>query len=125
MRKLDFIIIISVLLIAAGTFFFNSFINFPMKDSSRVSVVSEGEEIYSLALPDIPMEIALENRYGRNTLRLTREGAEVIYASCETQMCVHTGRITNSRQVIACLPHRLIITLSGVEQDNDVDAIVR
>ena len=78
-----------------------------------------------MALPDTPMEITLENRHGRNTLRLTRDGAEIIFASCPTQICVHTGKITNSRQMIVCLPHHLIITLEGSEHGADVDAVAR
>jgi len=128
MRKFDFIIISVVLLIAVGAFFF---INRQMSGRARVSVVSEGVEIQSVALPDTPMEITLENRHGRNTLRLTRYGAEVICASCPTQICVRTGKITNSRQMIVCLPHYLVITLSsfngednGGEHDS-VDAVAR
>ena len=122
MRKLDLIIIGAVLLLAAGVFFIDR------SDSGgvyRVSVVSERAETLSMTLPDAPMIINLENRYGENTLRLTHDGAEVIWASCPTQICVHTGKITNSRQVIACLPHYLIITLEGEDHRADVDAIVR
>ena len=122
MRKLDFIIISVVFLIAAGGFFMN---HRGVSGELRVSVVSEGAEIQSMALPGTPMEITLENRHGRNMLRITRDGAEVIWASCPTQVCVHTGKITNSRQIIACLPHHLIITLKGGEYEPDVDAVAR
>ena len=131
MRRFDFIIIGAVLILAACVFLIFSP---PAENPARVYVVSDGTEI-PIDLPDEPIEIELENRHGRNTLRLTRHGAEVIYADCPTLICVRTGKITNSRQVIACLPHYLIITLSSTnfpsnnDRDSagahDVDAIVR
>ena len=122
MRKFDLIIISAVLLAAAGAFFMNR----PASGGGySVSVVSEGAETLSMTLPDTPMIINLENRHGRNTLRLTHDGAEIIWASCPTQICVHTGKIKNSRQMIACLPHYLIITLEGEDRGADVDAIAR
>ena len=122
MRKLDFIIISALLLAAAAAFFMN---HANLNGGLRVSVVSEGTESQSMALPGASMEIVLENRHGRNTLRLTRDGAEVIWASCPTQICVRTGKITNSRQMIVCLPHYLIITLDGGKDEPDVDAVAR
>ena len=122
MRKFDLVIIGAILLVAAGAFF----INRPDSDGGHsVSVVSERAETLFMTLPDTPLIINLENRYGRNTLRLTHDGAEVIWASCPTQICVHTGKIKNSRQMIACLPHYLIITLEGEDHGADVDAIAR
>ena len=46
-------------------------------------------------------------------------------ADCPSQVCVHTGRIFRTGQVILCLPSRIVIRLEGVRIDPDApDAVL-
>lgn len=48
---------------------------------------------------------------------------EVTYANCHGKDCVRTGKISREGQVIACLPHKLLITISSGE--DEMDAVAR
>ena len=41
----------------------------------------------------------------------------VTAANCPDLVCVHTGSISHTGEVIACLPHKLIITISDYSED--------
>ncbi len=46
------------------------------------------------------------------------DGVQVIHADCPTQICVHTGRIAHTGQVIVCLPSRIVIRLEAGQDQN-------
>ena len=44
-------------------------------------------------------------------------------ADCRDQVCVRTGTLTHAGQAAVCLPHRVILKLTGTSTDG-IDAIV-
>lgn len=53
------------------------------------------------------------------------QGLRVALSDCPTQDCVHTGTITRSGQSIVCLPARIVIRLEGgTARPEDVDAVL-
>lgn len=45
-------------------------------------------------------------------------------ADCPDKLCVMTGQIAKSGQQIVCLPHKIIVKISGMN-DNDIDGVTR
>ncbi|MDC7220988.1 MAG: NusG domain II-containing protein [Spirochaetales bacterium] len=65
--------------------------------------------------------LLFENELGRNVVYINGEGSvTIIEADCEDQLCMTMGPITRTGQYMACLPHRLFVTITG-EEDELVD----
>ncbi|MDR0671049.1 MAG: NusG domain II-containing protein [Oscillospiraceae bacterium] len=60
---------------------------------------------------------------GWNLLRVEPAGVRVAEANCSNLTCVHTGRVSVPGGVIACLPHRVLIKLTG-RAEGEVDVVV-
>ena len=90
----------------------------------RAEIYMDGELIQSVALPakEQRIEIWRENPAGCNILQISPQGIMMLEASCQNQDCVHCGLKSRPGSVIACLPHRLLVRLSGVK-DGAFDAI--
>jgi len=83
-----------------------------------------GELVQSIALAAGEQEIRLESAAGYNLLHLGPQGVRILEADCHNQDCVRAGLKTAPGAMIACLPHRLLILLTGLK-DGDLDAIAR
>ncbi len=88
----------------------------------RALVRVDGETVDTLSL-NTDQSIVLETRYGSN--KITVKGGEVFVeeADCSSKDCIHMGSISRSGQIIVCLPHHLLITVTGAE--DAPDAVVR
>ena len=60
---------------------------------------------------------------GHNVIVLSGKTAVMQSADCPDQVCLRTGRLTHAGQVAVCLPHRVILKLTGTSTDG-IDAIV-
>ena len=56
-------------------------------------------------------------------LEVDADGAKMVSADCVSQTCVHTPKQTGPGGLIACLPHRVLVKLSGDFDGEGVDAI--
>ena len=56
-----------------------------------------------------------------NIVRITSEGVCVTESDCKNRICIHQGTISAGDLPIACLPNRLLITVSPGE-GNSIDA---
>ena len=52
--------------------------------------------------------IRIQNPYGSNTLSIQNGAVSMTDSDCRNQICVQTGPIEASGQMIVCLPHQLI-----------------
>lgn len=55
--------------------------------------------------------ISIETAEGRNTIVIDDSAIAVTDADCPDRICVKTGPIQKKDEVIACLPHRLLIEI--------------
>ena len=66
-----------------------------------------------------PRTLTLEDGRGRNTVLVERGRICVSEADCPDQICVKQGWISDGTVPIVCLPHRLVIEITG--DGGDVD----
>ena len=101
------------------------------KNNLTVNVYSCGELVFSEQLKHIDRDIYLtiipaeENGHPTvlegfrsytgdfNVVRINASGASVANSSCKNQLCFYTGTINTPGIPIACLPNRLLITITG------------
>ena len=63
----------------------------------------------------------VEGQWGSNTVEVEPGRIRVSAADCPDQVCVRQGWVSDSASPIVCLPHRLVIQLTGGE--SGVDAV--
>jgi len=61
-----------------------------------------------------------ENNY--NIIRIQNDGVFMAEANCRSQICLLSGKYSHVGQMIACLPHRVLIRLTG-QAEGGIDAI--
>lgn len=68
-------------------------------------------------------EFTVQTPDGSNTICVEGETIAVTEADCPDEICIETGRASRPGDIIACLPHRLIIEVKGDAADDEPDLI--
>ena len=68
---------------------------------------------------DAPYSFTLEDGSGTNTVLVEPGRICISEADCPDQICVKQGYISDGTVPIVCLPHKLIIEITGAEGDLD------
>ena len=55
----------------------------------------------------------LESDSGKNIIEVKNGAVSVIAADCPDKVCVRRGAIKNLGEVIACVPHKVLIEIAG------------
>lgn len=83
----------------------------PGDSGGEVLVLLDGEEVGRYALSEERTVRIGEEDY--NVLVIRDGGAAVRSANCGDLTCVRTGEIRRAGEQIICLPHRLVIRVTG------------
>ena len=72
-----------------------------------------------------PVELYVDARDGRYNKVVVMNGeVKIEEANCPDRLCVKSGAIRVSGQTIVCLPHRVVVRLTGTgDSQSDVDDI--
>ncbi|MCL2718639.1 MAG: NusG domain II-containing protein [Lachnospiraceae bacterium] len=122
MKKADFFIILIILLPAlAGAAFLY------VKNNHHENIVAEiyiaGGLNYQIPLSAGHDDILIHTgEEGYNILRFEADGVYMAEANCKSQTCVLSGKFSYPGQMIACLPHRILVRLTG-KAEGGIDAI--
>ncbi len=92
------------------------------KEGSYAVVSSGGEEAARLPLSKNTELVIGDKKQGYNRIRVEDGFVFVEEADCADKICVHEGKISRTGEVIACLPHQLIITVESANRD-DADTV--
>ncbi|WP_349945634.1 NusG domain II-containing protein [Lacrimispora sp. BS-2] len=84
------------------------------KPAEQVVVTVDGKPVVTLDLhKDTDMVI---DGYGGTDHLVIKDGyASITEASCPDKVCVRTGKIHRSGELIVCLPNRVVVTIEGEE----------
>ena len=112
--------IAAVILAAAAAVFF-----FQVKNGASGTVYAiveqDSKELMRLPLSK-PGEYRISYGDSYNIIEITEAGVRMKEADCPDQICVTRGVIQKSGQSIVCLPHRLVVRLEQVG-DQELDAV--
>lgn len=115
MKKRDFVFIITVLIIAALSFFI---IRITARGANTVKITVDGELFCEKSLFD-----DCEIRINDTNIAVIENGAVYMkYASCPDKLCIHQGRIHDSSKKIICLPNKVVIE---VTKKSEIDTVVK
>ncbi len=104
-------VILAVLLVAVFFIFYMiQRMNTP-KDSLKAVIQIDGKTVHTMDL-DKDAEYVAGDPDGDYNIVIVKDGCVMVReANCANQVCVKTGQIQNEGEVIACLPHKMIIYL--------------
>ncbi|MEY8356256.1 NusG domain II-containing protein [Lachnospiraceae bacterium 54-53] len=108
------LILITTILVAAGLLSAIFYVG-NRKTAKQVLVTVDGQTVATLDLyKDTDMII---DGYGGSTDHLIiKDGyASITQASCPDKVCVRTGKIHKSGELIVCLPNRVVVSIEGEE----------
>ena len=117
MKKKD-IIIIALALLAALALYLVSQVSLGA-EASVVVVTVDGEEV-------LRKPLAMENRYeiaqddgSLNVIRVEDGAVFMEEANCRDGLCLRQSRLRNQAGTIVCLPHEVVVKLTGGAQETD------
>lgn len=125
MKKRDIVLIALLLGVALALYFGAQLLG--ADRVSSVVVTIDGAEVLRkpLAVND-SYEIRQED--GSVNVITVEDGAVYMKeANCRDGLCVQQGRMRSAAKTIVCLPHKLVVTLSGEpaqQEDEDLDVII-
>ncbi len=122
MKKLDFIIIILLLLVSAISLFALGIYKGRPVDTRTVEIKIDGKVYDSFEwTDDLQKEIKLDTQFGLNIIVIDSDGLRMSYSDCPDQVCVRDGTIDSPGEILVCLPHRLIVEIKGKRDGDGVD----
>ena len=125
--KADIVLAIVLLVLGLGSPFL---LRSDAAEDSRVVITVDGEEMGSYPLSEDRTLVLTEDGLFEKSEAGTREilnliviesgSARVEEASCKGNDCVKMGKISREGEIIACLPHKMLISISGGGDPADV-----
>ncbi|WP_329887096.1 NusG domain II-containing protein [Pseudoramibacter faecis] len=100
-------LIILALLILAGYFIYRQIDN-----RQLVLKVTAQHKTVAVLPMNQDYRHTFKTKAGQNTVVIKNGRAYVSKADCKNQICVHSHPISENGETIACLPHRLILTIT-------------
>lgn len=122
MKKKDGIIVVVVLVLAliSAIWFYGG----SKESGSRVRITIDGKKYGEYSLFQ-EQEIEISNEQGYNRC-LIRDGKVVmIDADCPDGYCVEHKPISYTKETIVCLPHKLVVEITGAVQADGIDSITQ
>jgi hypothetical protein len=117
-KKADIVLAVVLLVLGFATL---AFLRSGQKDGAFVRITVDGAVYGTYALTE-DRTVEVETAYGHNTLRIEGGRVWVSEADCPNHDCVEKGAITQTNQIILCLPHKLSVTIVN-EGEEAPDAI--
>lgn len=118
-RKGDLLVIVVLVSIGLATLAYNHFFVPAQPQGNTAEVEVDGRLVNTYSLGGEQQTIRVDTENGFNVLQIQDEQIGIIEASCPDQVCVHSGWKQRIGQIIVCLPHRLIVRISGDDSIED------
>jgi len=85
-----------------------------------VEIIVDGNEHSKYVLDDkIDKEIKVEVDEGYNIIHIHDGQVIVEESNCDNQLCVRKGVIEEPGELIVCLPHKVVVQITGTQEDLD------
>lgn len=93
------------------------------KDGVYAVVKVDGQIVHQLSLKQAGSFTVEGYQGGRNVIVVDEGSVYMQEADCPDKVCVRTGKISHTGETIVCLPHRVVVEISG--QAASLDSMVR
>jgi len=122
LQKRDLILLAAILLIAGAGLLINRLVFAEPAAVVEVAAIYEASNGTVLERFDLSKNITYtivteplsgETEPGENQLIIENGKAWISKANCPNQDCVHQGKISQSGEMLVCLPHRVTVSIVG------------
>ena len=120
MRKKDLFLLLCIVAAASVIALFMRLAGGANGTEITVSVDGETFGTYSLF---VDRTIDVENEFGHNRIIIKGGSAYIESADCPDKYCMTYKPISKTNENIICLPHRLVVRVTGAE--SEIDAITQ
>ncbi len=121
LKKKDMILICALLCVAVAGIII---VQLMQRQSGAMVTVTVGGKTYGTYSLNIPQIIEVEDDMGYNRIVIEDGYVYMEEADCPDQYCVKHAKIHYSHETIICLPHELVVEISGGE-NMDVDVVTQ
>lgn len=112
------ILVITLSILAMGAL--NFFVYAHTGTTVEIELDGKSYAKYELAQINSGKSIEIRSELGYNIVAMSKDGVRVIDADCPDKLDVLQGKINKRNQSIICLPHRLVIRITGGGGETDV-----
>ncbi len=84
---------------------------FARHTKAKTAVITINNEPYKTVDLSVDDNFQIKTPKGENTVEIKNNSIAVISADCRDSLCVKSGAISKPGEVIACLPHKLLIEI--------------
>ena len=121
--KRDLILILVCVAVAAAAYIF---MNYVIKKNGNYAVIKvDGKVINTLELDKDTTLNVTGYQGGTNIVTIKGGRVKMTEADCPDELCVKTGWVSRTGETIVCLPHRVVVEITGSNDDDAIDSIVR
>ena len=120
LKKQDILLLAALL---AGVLLLGAFLMLTRKSGAEVVVKVAGKQVTSIPLDKDTKYTIHGVNGGTNELVIADGQVWLEQASCPDKLCVHTGTIHKTGETIVCLPHRVVVEITGTT--DTFDAVVQ
>ncbi len=117
MKKKDWILILVILCVAAGSYFLHQV----LKDTGANCVVVKVNGVIE-GTYDLNQDQEISINGGSNILEIKNGKADMTEADCPDKLCVKQRAVSADRENIICLPNRVIVEVES-KKESELDAV--
>jgi hypothetical protein len=122
-KKSDIYLVVGLLAVA---FIFWLILGFFVKKQGQTVVVKvDGAVVYELSMQENTTVTVEGYQGGENVIVIENGAVSMTDADCPDKLCVHSGEKTKTGETIVCLPHRVVVEITGDLDDDGIDAVVQ
>lgn len=119
MKRMDWILILAVLVIAGAIYFFYM----SGAKAGGEAVITVDGEVYATLPLSKDASLRVETEEGYNIVEIRDGYAMVTEADCRDGICENHRKISKNGENIVCLPHKMVVEITGGE-DPAADMVV-
>jgi hypothetical protein len=115
---------IFIIILVAGLTFSSAYLAYlKPQNSQRVLIMGQDSEwIFPL---NVDETVIVPGPLGNTVVRIEDNSVRVEFSPCQNQMCVAAGVLRRHGNWAVCLPNNVLVMIEGIDEESDVDAIVR
>ena len=115
--KADLILMAAIVIIGLGI---SIFLAAGSHQGNKVEITKDGKlwGTYSL---DGEHKITIRDGKELNVVKISGGKVTMESANCKNQVCVHHSPVSRTGESIVCLPHKIVVSIKG--EENEYDAI--
>lgn len=96
----------------------------PAGPANELQIMVDNQLVQRLSLSE-NQQLAVQGSLGESIIEVRNGQARFVSSPCRNQVCVHHGWAQRSGELLACLPNRIALVLSGnaALPADDIDAV--